>query len=239
LAPVSVVADFVTRFYQLCLIREPDPDGLAGWVEALINGSKSGADVAWGFVFSPEFKKKVTGDEEYLTVLYRAFFNREADQVGRDGWLAELEKGSGRDEVLKGFIHAAEFKKLCEDYGIIADFTQVKNFVTRFYQQCLGRDPDSAGLSGWVKDLLDGTKTGADVAWGFVFSSEFVDRNTNNDDYLMILYQAFFNRNPDPAGWDGWIIELNQGSERESVLNGFIYAQEFAGLCEDYGITPF
>jgi hypothetical protein len=239
LAPVSAVADFVTRFYQLCLGREPDPGGLAGWLEALINGTKSGADVAWGFVFSPEFKKKVTGNEEYLTILYRAFFNREADQEGRDGWLADLEKGSGRDEVLKGFIYAEEFKKLCEDYGIIPDFTQVRNFVTRFYQQCLGRDPDAAGLSGWVKDLRDGTKTGADVAWGFVFSSEFIDRKTDNDDYLMILFKAFFNRDPDPAGWDSWLGELNAGRDRGEVLVGFLYSQEFRELCEEYEILPY
>jgi hypothetical protein len=78
----------------------------------------------------------------------------------------------------------------------------IGDFVTRFYNLCLSRNPDKAGLIGWVSDLIVGTSTGADVAWGFVFSPEFTNRNTGNEVYLKILYEAFFDRNPDSAGWD-------------------------------------
>ena len=112
----------------------------------------------------------------------------------------------------------------------------VEAFVTRFYQQCLGRNPDHAGLEGWANALLDGSLTGSDVAYGFVFSQEFLNKNTTNEEYLPVLYEAFFNRQPDQGGWDGWLSELNRGTSREEVLNGFIFAAEFAKLCTDYGI---
>jgi len=64
-------------------------------------------------------------------------------------------------------------------------------FVTRFDQLCLGRDPDAAGLEGWANNLLNQIQTGADVAKGFIFSPEFIDRNTTNAEYLTILYEAF------------------------------------------------
>ena len=112
-------------------------------------------------------------------------------------------------------------------------------FVTRFYQLCLDRDPDPAGLEGWTNDLINKIKTGADVAKGFIFSQEFINKNTANEEYLTILYKAFFNRDPDQAGWDVWIAELNNGEERGYVLDGFLGSQEFIKLCEDYGIIPF
>ena len=37
---------------------------------------------------------------------------------------------------------------------------QVEAFVSRFYQVCLDRQPDEAGLNKWVEDLLGGVKTG-------------------------------------------------------------------------------
>ena len=114
----------------------------------------------------------------------------------------------------------------------------VEDFVTRFYQLCLNRNPDAAGLQGWTNDLLNQIQTGADVANGFIYSPEFINKNTTNDEYLTILYKAFFNRDADQAGWDVWIAELNSGKDRGYVLNGFLGSQEFINLCEDYGINP-
>jgi hypothetical protein len=110
-------------------------------------------------------------------------------------------------------------------------------FVTRFYQECLSRDPDSAGLNGWVNWLESGAKTGADVAYGFVFSDEFILRNVSNSEYLTILYRAFFNREPDSGGYSGWLGYLNTGKSRQWVLAGFINSDEFKNLCAAYGIN--
>ena len=117
--------------------------------------------------------------------------------------------------------------------------SQIDAFVTRFYQQCLQREPDGVGLGYWSYHLINRTKTGADVANGFVFSQEFINKGVTNDEYLSILYEAFFNRDPDQAGWDVWLAELNAGKDRGEVLDGFLYSAEFGQLCEKYGITPF
>jgi len=233
----ALVKSFVLRFYQLCLDRNPDPAGLDGWVTALLNATQTGSEVAYGFVLSQEFLNKNTTDEEYLQILYEAFFNRPPDPVGCDGWMAALEKGADREYVLQGFIYAKEFNELCRDYGIMPN--PVAAFVTRFYQLCLKRDPDIAGLDGWVASLLSGENVGADVAEGFIFSPEFTKTIITHEGYITILYKAFFNRDPDPAGLQGWLDALNSGTTRAEVLDGFIYSKEFGELCEEYGITPF
>ena len=114
----------------------------------------------------------------------------------------------------------------------------IEDFVTRFYQLCLDRDPDASGLELWADNLRDQIQTGADVANGFIYSQEFISKNTTDNEYLTILYKAFFNRDPDKAGFDLWVAELNNGRDRGYVLNGFLGSQEFIKLCEDYGIKP-
>jgi len=236
-ADASAVEDFVTRFYELCLGRSPDQAGLDGWVSALLDGTQTGSDVAYGFVFSQEFLSKNTTDEEYLQVLYEAFFNRQPDAGGKQGWLDAMKGGASREDVLKGYIFAAEFNELCREYGIMPN--PVAAFVTRFYQLCLDRDPDAAGLEGWTNNLLNQTQTGADVAEGFIYSPEFTEKSTTNSEFLEILYEAFFDRDADPAGWDTWLEALNAGRDRSEVLNGFIYSQEFSELAQRFGIKAF
>ena len=240
------VEAFITRFYLLCLDRNPDQTGLDDWVTALLDGTQTGSGVANGFVFSQEFTNKNTTNEEYLQVLYEAFFNRQPDSAGWQGWLDAMNNEASREDVLNGFIYAAEFAELCNEYGIKAfeghitkdQIENVEAFVTRFYQLCLDRDPDAAGLKGWTDNLLNQIQTGADVANGFIYSQEFINKNTTNEGYLTILYKAFFNRDADQAGWDAWIAELNSGRDRGYVLNGFLGSQEFLNLCANYGIKP-
>jgi hypothetical protein len=234
------IGAFVTRFYNLCLSRDPDQAGLNGWVNDLADGTLTGADVAKGFIFSQEFANANVLDEDYLDILYEAFFNRQPDAGGYNNWLEQLRSNVDRAQVLDGFIYSQEFTNLCDEYDILPfpATDPVVDFVTRFYQLCLDRDPDQGGLDDWVSSLKDGSRSGSDVAFGFVFSQEFLNRGTSSDQYLDVLYHAFFNRDPDSDGRDYWLSKLNSGAIREEVLNGFIYAQEFDNLCNEYGITP-
>jgi hypothetical protein len=76
------------------------------------------------------------------------------------------------------------------------------------------------------------------VAKGFIYSPEFIEKNTTNEEYLTVLYTAFFNRDPDPAGFNGWLDVLNSGADRGYVLDGFLYSIEFYELCDAYDIVP-
>jgi len=146
--------------------------------------------------------------------------------------------------VLEGFLNSQEFLDLCESYGISATFTSsdseditVEGFVTRFYQECLDREPDTDGLNSWIDALNSGNMSGSDLAWSFIYSDEFQNKNTPDDDYLEVLYQAFFNRESDQDGYNNWLSLLAEGTDRSTVLEGFISSQEFITLCEKYGIT--
>lgn len=117
----NLIEAFVTRFYRICLGREPEPAGLMDWVGRLKSGEMSGADVARGIVNSLEFGNQNVTDEWYLEILYQAFFGRSSDSGGYDSWLRDLRNSGNRQEVLDGFIYSAEFENLCNRYGIRPD----------------------------------------------------------------------------------------------------------------------
>ncbi len=117
--PESQVRSFVKRMYTVVLGRRADAVGLNDWTNHLLNGIVNGAQVADGFIGSEEFANRNLSNVDYVKVLYRAFFNREADEGGFNVWMNELAKGVSRRDVMKGFVHSVEFSDLCAQYGII------------------------------------------------------------------------------------------------------------------------
>ena len=232
----SDVEAFVTRFYENVLARQPDSTGLNNWVNGLISKNKSGADVAKAFVLSPEFKNENVDNYDYVAILYYSFFNREPDTAGLNNWLDKLYNGISREEILDGFLGSLEFSNLCQKYNITPSFDKIIDFVTRFYQNVLGRKPDTSGLNNWVKNLVNGTMSGSDLAKSFIFSQEFLSKNVDDYDYVNILYYSFFNRKPDSQGFDNWMDKLYYGTLREEVLDGFLSSLEFQNLCQKYNI---
>jgi LCP family protein required for cell wall assembly len=115
----SQVQAFVTRFYVTCLDRTPDSEGLNSWTNWLINKQKTGADVVKGIVLSEEFKSKNYDNGTFVNILYKAFFDRDADPSGFDIWTGKLNSGVSRETVLNGFLKSQEFVSLCGNYGII------------------------------------------------------------------------------------------------------------------------
>ncbi|WP_153110920.1 DUF4214 domain-containing protein [Propionivibrio limicola] len=115
----SNISDFVTRFYETILGRTPDPHGLNDWTDRLNTGISSGSEVAQGFIFSQEFTNQAVNNDEYVDILYRAFFNRQADNTGKQYWLDKIASGANRGEVLDGFIYSQEFRNLASAYSIL------------------------------------------------------------------------------------------------------------------------
>ena len=81
---------FVTRMYHMSMNREPDAGGLTYWVQALEDGRTTGYAMANFFVNSDEFLSKGLSDSDYLDVMYKAFFDRQADAGGKAYWMSKL-----------------------------------------------------------------------------------------------------------------------------------------------------
>lgn len=246
------VTDFVTRMYDLILERSMDAEGQT-WVELLKDGSYTGAEVAEGFIASDEFLNKNITSTQFVQIMYRAFFGREADAAGLTAWANYLDQGYSKKFVYAGFANSDEFQTLCDNYGItrgsikltIAEKTpnlseqefNVWQFVERLYSEVLNRIPDQSGMAGWVNVLISKEYTGAEVAEGFIMSDEFINKNMTNEQFVRILYKAFFNREADTTGLTAWTNGLGNGYTKRFVFAGFANSNEFGVLCDTYDIT--
>ncbi len=240
------VEGFVERLYTVALGRESDPYGKADWVNRVRVEGATGADLARGFLFSDEFLKKNMSNSQFLDVLYETFFNRPADEHKAD-WLALMDKGWSKTQVIDGFINSTEWANLCLTFGIASGTSAKPNitvtpsqgvidFATRLYTTCLGRKADQAGLDDWSTQLANMQISGSDAAHGFFFSGEFQAAGYSDSEYVTRLYRTFMGREPDQGGFDNWMHALASGKTREDVFQGFAGSAEWAGICADYGI---
>ncbi len=147
------------------------------------------------------------------------------------GWYTAKSGGSR--------VYAGSSVEITENTTYYAQWTAksgVEGFVTRMYNVCLLRDPDTTGYNYWIEKLRSGKMTGKEVAHGFIFSNEFVGRKLSNADYVERLYESFLGRSSDASGKKYWVNKLKNGASRETVFNGFVDSTEFKKICQSYGI---
>jgi len=232
------VISFVTRFYEKVLERDADKEGLDYWVTKLKNKELSGADIAYAFINSDEFKNKNLTNTDFLEILYNTFFGRASDAMGMNFWLNSLESNEkNREQILKDFIYSDEFKKICESYSI-AQIDKVNDFVRRFYEKAMERSADLSGMLYWSKELKEQRKSATEIAYSFIESDEFKNKNLSDEEYIKVLYKTFFDRESeeDAEGFNYWLGELKNGKSRKDILDSFINSKEFNLICEEFGI---
>ncbi|MCL2425548.1 MAG: DUF4214 domain-containing protein [Oscillospiraceae bacterium] len=236
------IQQFVARLYLQVLGRNYDQAGMQDWTNRLSRGG-TGADIASGFFFSSEFAARNVGNEEFVNILYRTLLNREADTSGFAAWTSQLDAGMPREDVFAGFVNSTEFYQLCAQAGIVrGTYTpppggMIRVFLTRLYRLALQREPDVVGLNSWTNQLVSGRATGAQVAYGFIFSNEMNNRNLTNEQFVAILYNTLMGRAPDTQGFNNWVGQLNRGASRHSIFVGFVMSVEFYQICRNHGIT--
>ena len=244
--PVNTVDAFVERCYTVTLDRGSDPDGFADWKGQLLNGKAVGIEVAYGFLFSPEYTKKNKSNEDYVKDLYMLFLGRTPDEAGFNDWVGQLNEGKSRLDVYAGFANSVEFYNLCTECGITAGRyvkgydratnNNVNLFVERLYKTCLGRVGDREGQKNWVEKLITKQISGTECARSFIQSTEYVNKGLYDDNYVENLYLAMMGRSSDEEGKWNWVDALENGMTRDEVFAGFANSQEFANLCAKYKI---
>lgn len=234
---------FVERLYTVILNRNSDSDGKNNHVSNLENG-ESACKVAYDFIFSSEFLNSGLSNEEVVAKMYRVFLDREPD-AGSKTWVDALNSGCSYAAVMYGVSQSNEFTELCDKYGIVrGNFAVTENrdqsanltaFVNRLYNKTLGRNGEPEGLNSHTGAYLQNRNV-EQLAYNFVFSPEFTNKNHSNEEFVEIMYQAFFGRDSDPTGREHWLSVLANGGSRYDVFLGFIGSQECKELVESFGI---
>lgn len=241
------VYDFVVRMYDKFLNRSADKEGLEVWYNKLVSHEMEAADIVDGFISSKEFQGRDLSTEEYLNILYEGMLGRKPDSTGLKDWAETLENGVSRKYISAQFVNSQEFKQLCDTYKVNkGDITLTENrdknydvtqFVSHFYEYCLERSGDVQGLNDWTGWLLGKSMTGVDVAQGFLFSTEFINKGLNDAEFIETLYRTLLSRTSDTEGMKTWLEHLDNGVSNNYILSGFVRSKEFSNLCDTYGIV--
>ena len=113
-----------------------------------------------------------------------------------------------------------------------ADASQkaIEDFVEHSYSTCFDRSADRDGLLYWISYLYTQQTTPQDLLSIFLQSPEYIERSQNNTGFILTLYHAFLDREPDPESLAEWLHMLENGIQREAVIGGFADSAEFDEL---------
>ena len=156
----------IFRLYQATLDRAPDAEGFINWMSNFVGGMDI-LTATSGFVTSAEFQTVYGSldDEEFVTLLYNNVLDRAPDSEGLSNWLAFLDGGGTREQVVNGFAESFEF------------VTATKDAIDLYMKQTLpGVDDTLAGgagdddlFGGFGADRFDfsALEGGSDQVYGF------------------------------------------------------------------------
>ena len=242
---------FIDRLYSTALSRETDLEGFNYWVSRVRNDGMTYSDLSAYFALCEEAQNTYKTRAAFITMLYKAIYDREPDEEGFAYWKACMDFGMTREEVVEGFLNSQEFVNLCERFGGNQgsysakkrsgldrgmNILGVSGFVKRMYEVVLDRECEAVGYNYWGKQICMHKFGGSDMAVHFVFSQEYVEKETTDKEYVTMLYRAIMGREPESDGMKFWLKSLKDGKTRRWVLNSFIDSKEYSNICESYGI---
>lgn len=114
----SGVRTFVENNYKGVLSRHSETEGAEFWSKQIIDkGMTVDAfkECSICFFHSKEFLEKNYNNEQFVDTLYHTFLRRDPDADGKAFWLAKMEIGMTRDEVIDGFVNSKEFGQFIDD----------------------------------------------------------------------------------------------------------------------------
>ncbi len=166
--------------------------------------------------------------------LYGNVLGRAGEADGHGSWVAALEGGAGRAEVLVAFSESAENKAGTAALvrNGIWDRSEAASEVARLYDTVFGRRPDVGGLSFWTNALEDGAVTLAQVADAFAGSAEFRGGHgaLTDREFVEALYGNALDRAPGEAEAGHWVDRLDAGAARSAVVLAFSESAEHVAL---------
>lgn len=242
------ITRFVNHFYQECLNRQGDTEGLNTWTGGLLNQSFTGTDIVDGFIFSNEFKDKKLDNKSYIETLYQTILSRKSDPEGLSTWMTYMENGVSTYFIAAHFINSPEFIDNCAANNIkkgepVLTENRDKNYAmtsltTGLYINALKHAPSVDALNDWTGKLLKHQLTSFEIANAIFNSDEYKNLGTTDTQFITDLYMALLKRLPSDAEIQNQINTLtSNGNKRQTVLDILNRSSEYNDICYPAGIS--
>ncbi|HVG34685.1 MAG TPA: DUF4214 domain-containing protein, partial [Pyrinomonadaceae bacterium] len=228
--PIDTRSFLVRMLYMDILNREPEPQGLADWLNRLNTCPQPGEtiqncdeiQVASDFFRSPEFFDRAY----YIYRFYEVGLGRKPDydEFQRDiklisGFLTPAELEARKQKFAFDFSQRADFKARYDQYD---SQTHSQEYVDALAQTAgvtlSNRQQLNYELANSIKQRWDVLRA---IVEGPEVSSKFF-----NKAFVVIGYFAFLRRDPD-AQYLVWLNTLNTTGDYREMIRGFLQSQEY------------
>ena len=115
-------------------------------------------------------------------------------------------------------------------FNDISNIDSIPSRIYRLYNAAFGRFPDKDGFDYWVEKNTSNIDTYKNTAQSFIISDEFnilYPSDSGNEQYIKSLYLNVLGREPDLAGSNYWLNQIESGFENKAdLLMGFSESNE-------------
>ena len=225
---------YVARCYKIILGRDADEGGMKTWVNELNSGRKAAAEIIDAFVKSAEFQNKKHSSADAVEILYKAMLGRGSDAAGKASWVSQLENGQPLTAVINGFCASAEFKGICNSYGITPGTVKVQALSTQADETLSGRN--AAQETPVMKKTENNNVTKVEIVnaggaenenLGTAVQAVYVNEEKAKE-FISRCYRSILGREASQAELDSWIGQMLNGSKTpDQIARGFLFSGEF------------
>ena len=107
----------VANLYDTAFDRLPDLGGLSSWVSLIHTGNLTVRSVAESFLNADESAGlRAMSDTAFINAIYNNALERDAEAAGTADWLAHMNNGMSRAEVMLSISNSAEHQQLTADH---------------------------------------------------------------------------------------------------------------------------
>jgi hypothetical protein len=209
--------------YTIGAVPRPDETPTAPAADSYdvtVTGGFASAGRAFGVLFvSPlepvpqrpsQVPSAAEGNQAYVENLYRDILGRNADPQGLSDCESQLNQGATRFQVAQQIWNSVEHRGL-----------QIESY----YQDMLHRPSDAGGKAFWVNAMVSGAGE-VEVLDRFLTSAEYSQTHATDAAFVDGLYNDLLGRQPDANGRADWLLALQQGATRHSIMDGFLFSTE-------------
>ena len=227
--PIDTLSFFVRQQYLDFLSREPEQAGFDAWM-AKLNQCPASAhgdrfypqdctriDVSAAFFRSREFGLKGYYVYRFYVVSFgrRPLYSEFIPDMSRVTGATEEEFEANRAAFPTEWVARQAFK---DKYDSVSNSA----YVNTLLQTAEVTLSNSGSL---IDDLDGGRKTRAQVLKEMIESPP-VEQKFYNEAFVAMQYFGYLRRDPEAAGFDGWLAHLNRAGNYREMVWGFLYSPE-------------
>jgi len=150
----------VNTIYQKIMLRPVDAQGMQYWAELLQNGAISIEQLTQNLLNSREFSATV----QPILDIYSTYFLRSADSEELSYWSNSLRDGLSLSQIKDNFKASPEYQAITSDVN-------EASWLTKAYNNLLGRNIDKEGTTYWLS-MLDSGMTRESITEAIANSDE-------------------------------------------------------------------